>query len=87
MSRAVGTKGILRFETNGIVATLLGARGPRIFVPGLRDLAGYRAMTIDFLKAIEQNRPPRYDMRLARRDLQLVEAAYDSVAVSKPLAL
>jgi predicted dehydrogenase len=78
MSRMVGSAGILRFETNGLFATLLGAKGPRFFVPGLTDLAGYRAMMADFLAAIEQRRAPKYHLALARRDLALVERAYAS---------
>jgi predicted dehydrogenase len=75
MSRIYGTEGILRFETNGIFGSLSG-RKTRILFPGLRDLAGYRAMTADFIGAIEENRAPKYDLSLARRDLQLVEQAY-----------
>jgi predicted dehydrogenase len=75
MSRVYGTDGVLRFETNGIFASLSG-RKTRIWFPGLRDLAGYRAMAADFVAAIEENRPPKYDLSLARRDLELVEQAY-----------
>ena len=77
MSRVYGTEGILRFETNGIFGSLSGRKN-RILFPGLRDLAGYRAMTADFIGAIEENRSPKYDLSLARRDLQLVEQAYAS---------
>jgi predicted dehydrogenase len=75
MSRVYGTEGIFRFETNGIFGSLSG-RKTRILFPGLRDLAGYRAMTADFIAAIEENRAPKYDLSLARRDLQLIEQAY-----------
>jgi predicted dehydrogenase len=77
MSRAYGTAGVLRFETNGIFVAQTGRRR-RLTFPGLRDLAGYRAMMGDFVAAIEENRPPKYDLALARRDLQLVEQAYTS---------
>ena len=75
MSRVFGTEGVLRFETNGIFAALSGRR-TRLLFPGVRDLAGYRAMAADFMTAIEENRPPKYDLSLARRDLELVEQAY-----------
>jgi predicted dehydrogenase len=78
MSRMVGTAGILRFETNGLFAALFGEKGPRFFAPGFTDLAGYRAMMTDFLAAIEEQRPPRYHLGLARRDLALIEQAYAS---------
>jgi predicted dehydrogenase len=76
-SRIYGTRGSVRFETNGL-AVLLWGRRHRIFVPGLRDLAGYRAMWLDFLPAIADNRAPAYGP-LARRDLRLVEDACSSL--------
>lgn len=79
MSRIYGTGGSMRFETNGIFAVLAGRR-TRLFLPGLADLAGYRAMMTDFLAAIEQGRPPLYNLSLARRDLRLIEEAYASIA-------
>jgi predicted dehydrogenase len=79
VSRIYGTAGTLRFETNGLAAVLTGRR-TRAYVPGLADLAGYRAMFEDFLRAIEQNTPPRYNLPLARRDLGLIEDAYKSAA-------
>lgn len=77
MSRIYGTGGVLRFETNGIFVAQGGAR-KRLAFPGLADLAGYRAMWKDFAAAIEENRSPKYDVGLARRDLTLVEQAYAS---------
>jgi predicted dehydrogenase len=77
MSRVFGTRGSLRFETNGLFALLTGGR-TRLFLPGLGDLAGYRAMMTDFVAAIEQGRTPAYNLTLARRDLQLIEEAYAS---------
>jgi predicted dehydrogenase len=77
-SRAYGTAGVLRFETNGLAAVLAGRR-PRLFIPGLVDLAGYRAMLLDFLAAIAENHPPAYALPVAQRDLRLVEEAYASL--------
>lgn len=82
MSRVYGTSGTLRFETNGILALLTGGR-TRLFLPGLTDLAGYRAMMTDFVAAIEQGRAPAYNLTLARRDLQLIEEAYASTSGSQ----
>jgi predicted dehydrogenase len=81
-SAMYGTDGTLRFESNGIVAIGTGRRR-RIVIRGLTDLAGYRAMMTDFLGAIDGNRPPVYDLSLARRDLALVEHAYASAASSR----
>ena len=83
MSRVFGTAGALRFETNGVFAVLAGRRH-RLFFPGLIDLAGYRAMMTDFIAAIEQNRPPAYNLALARRDLQLIGQAYATIPDSQP---
>ena len=80
-SRIYGTTATLRFESNGLLAVRLGRR-PRIFVPGLGDLTGYRAMWLDFLAAIAENRAPAYGSA-ARRDLRLVEAACASLTRSR----
>lgn len=77
-SRMYGTAGSVRFETNGIVACVTGRRR-RVTLPGLSDLAGYRGMMTDFLATIRSDRPPAYNLALARRDLQLVHEAYWSV--------
>ena len=76
-SRVYGTAATLRFETNGVLAVRVGRR-PRMFLPGLADLTGYRAMWLDFLAAIADNRAPAYGPA-ARRDLRLVEAACSSL--------
>jgi len=78
-SRVYGTAGTLRFETNGVLAVQTGRRA-RLHLPGLVDLAGYRAMHRDFADAIAKNRPAAYDLRLAHRDLRLIEDAYRSAA-------
>ena len=78
VSRVYGTAGTLRFETNGLAALLWGRR-KRVLVPGLMDLTGHRAMWLDFLSAIAENRPPAYHSALAMRDLRLVEDAYASL--------
>jgi predicted dehydrogenase len=80
LSSIYGTAGTVRFETNGLFAWVTGRR-PRLAVRGLRDLAGYRAMMVDFLAAIDGNRPPVYDLPLARRDLRLIEEGYASAAL------
>ena len=77
-SACYGTEGALHFETNGILASQTGRR-TRVFVPGLSDLLGYRAMLADFFEAIRHNRPPAYTIEAARRDLRLVEDAYASL--------
>ena len=80
-SACYGTAGVLRFETNGLLAVQCGRRR-RITVPGVRDLLGYRAMWADFLAAMRENRAPAYSLALAERDLRLVERAYSSLGSS-----
>jgi predicted dehydrogenase len=75
MSHIYGTKGTIRFESNGLFVLALGNRR-RLTFPGVRDLTGSRAMFRDFLTAIRTGAQPEYTTALARRDLELVEAAY-----------
>lgn len=77
-SACYGTAGTLRFETNGLLGVQTGRRR-RVFVPGLVDLLGYRAMLADFFEAIRHNRSPAYTLAAAERDLRLVEDAYASL--------
>jgi predicted dehydrogenase len=75
LSHVYGTRGGLAFESNGLFVAAYGRRG-RLLVPGLRDLSGRRAMLRDFLSALETGREPLMTLARARRDLELVEAAY-----------
>ena len=87
LSRIYGTDGSITFESNGLFALALGKR-LRFRFPGVRDLTGSRAMFRDFLGALRANRPPEFTLALARRDLELVEAAYrtaDQPTSSSPL--
>jgi len=72
ISKIYGRKGSITFESNGIVIVIRGER-KRIIFPGLRDIAGYKAMFRDFFSAIEEDRSPRYNLDLAKRDLELIE--------------
>lgn len=75
LSRIYGTEGTIRFESNGLFILASGKQN-RIRFPGVRDLTGTRAMFRDFLGAIRENHAPEFTLALARRDLELVEAAY-----------
>jgi predicted dehydrogenase len=75
LSHIYGTDGTIRFESNGLLVLALGRRR-RLAFPGVRDLTGSRAMFRDFLTAMRTDREPEYTTALARRDLELVEAAY-----------
>ena len=77
LSRVYGREGSIAFESNGLFVATWG-RVRRLAFPGLRDISGRRAMWADFVPALQENREPQYDMRHARRDLELVEAVYAS---------
>lgn len=81
LSALYGTHGAATFETNGL---FLGVRGRRrrIRMPDPRDLLGYRAMFDDFFQALRAGTEPRFDLSRARRDLELVEEVYRSMARS-----
>jgi UDP-N-acetylglucosamine 3-dehydrogenase len=77
LSRIYGTRGSVTFESNGLFA-LVRTRGVRLALADLRDIAGYRAMFADFIGCLRDNREPEMTLAHARRDLALVEAAYQS---------
>ena len=79
ISRVYGTLGSITFESNGLFVLVHGRRN-RLVIPPPRDIAGYRAMFADFIACLRDGREPRMTLDLARRDLELVEAAYQSLA-------
>ncbi|HEU5049075.1 MAG TPA: Gfo/Idh/MocA family oxidoreductase [Gemmatimonadales bacterium] len=81
LSRIYGTEGSIAFESNGLFLAVFGKR-PRIIFPGFRDISGYRAMFADYLACIRSGREPHMTLARARRDLELVEAAYRSIPFS-----
>lgn len=78
LSAIYGTRGTITFETNGIFLSVRGRR-LRVRVPGLRDVAGYAGMWADFIPALRANREPRFELDIARRDLELTAAIYASL--------
>jgi UDP-N-acetylglucosamine 3-dehydrogenase len=75
LSAVYGSEGTVTFESNGVFLRVRGRR-KSFSVPLLTDLPGYRGMWRDFVPALRENREPRFTFDLARRDLELVEAAY-----------
>lgn len=80
LSKIYGRKGTITFETNGLWVLAHGTK-TRPYLPGVRDLAGYRAMLTDFVGAWKQDREPELTFARARRDLELIEQAYASAAL------
>ncbi len=82
MSKLYGRKGVITFESNGAVILVRGQGLPRIIVPGLRDIRGYRAMYRDFLAAIENGRAPEMSLERAMEDQRLMDQVYARQAES-----
>jgi predicted dehydrogenase len=72
ISRIYGTRGSAAFESNGLF--LATSRRPWPRLPGLRDLAGYRAMFDDFFRALRTGHAPAFTLERARRDLVLLDS-------------
>lgn len=80
LSRVYGSAGSIAFESNGLFVLVRGRRH-RLLFPGWSDIAGRRAMFRDLVSAVRENRPPEFTLARARRDLDLVEAAYRSAGL------
>ena len=78
ISTLYGRGGSVWFESNGIFVVARGSR-TRLFLPGIRDLAGYRAMWTDFLDALHSGREPAMTLDLAARDVRMVRDIYRSL--------
>jgi len=80
LSRLQGTQGDVIFESNGL---FVSAPGDRLILPGFRDLAGYRAMFQDLLAALQHDRPPRFTLARARRDIELLQDAVTTATAAE----
>lgn len=78
LSRIYGRKGVITFESNGILILVNGVRRKLMF-PGLSDIAGYKGMFRDFLQVLQTGEEPAMNLAVAQKDLQLIEAIYQSV--------
>ena len=78
ISRIYGSRGSIAFESNGIFVLIRG-RHSCLVIPTLRDIGGYHAMFADFISCLYRGHQPRMTLAQARRDLELVEAAYRSL--------
>lgn len=80
-SRIRGDEGSVVFETNGLYSYLWCRQRRRLYIPGLRDLMGTRAMMRDFLASIERpDHQPVSNLHRAARDLEIVFAAYQAAS-------
>ncbi len=78
MSKVCGTDGNIHFEGNGLFAVVLGKR-KRLRFPGFLDLMGYRGMLKHFVDCVREGRLPEMSLEVARRDMEVIAAAYRSL--------
>jgi predicted dehydrogenase len=79
LSKLYGREGVISFESNGTFILVRGRRGPRLYVPGFRDIRGYRAMYRDFVRAIRTGSTPEMSLERAIDDQRLMDQVYASV--------
>jgi predicted dehydrogenase len=77
-SKIYGTGGNIVFESNGLWVLVLGRR-KRFRIPGILDIMGYRGMLKAFLTCVREAREPAMSLAVARRDMEVVFAAYRSL--------
>jgi predicted dehydrogenase len=79
MSKIMGRKGSIAFESNGLFVFVHGQR-TALNVPGLlRDIRGYRAMYRDFAESITAGRPPEMSLERAMEDHALMDRIYADI--------
>jgi predicted dehydrogenase len=76
LSKIFGRRGIISFESNGAAIFVRGRGLPRVIVPGFADIRGYRAMYLDFARAIRENRQPEMSLERAMDDQRLMDLIY-----------
>lgn len=80
ISKIMGRKGAITFESNGLFVFVHGGWRPRLYIPGLlRDIRGYKAMYRDFATCIRQGRTPEMSLERALADQTLMDRIYAGV--------
>ena len=80
LSKLYGRKGIITFESNGVIVFARGNGLPRVIFPGFRDIRGYQAMYRDFRNAIAGGAVPEMSLERAIEDQKLMDMIYASLA-------
>ena len=70
---------MITFESNGAFVLVRGGGWPRVIVPGVRDVRGYRAMYRDFVGSIREGRAPQMSLDRAMDDQRLMDRIYASL--------
>jgi len=82
LSKLFGREGIITFESNGAFILVRGRTGPRLVLPGYRDIRGYKAMYRDFVGAVRDGRAPEMSLERAIEDQRLMERIYETAAAA-----
>jgi predicted dehydrogenase len=86
LSKLLGRRGIITFESNGLFVVVRGGGFPRLLFPGFRDIRGYQAMYRDFHRSIREGRSPAMSLELAMEDQRLMDRIYASLRGTGPVA-
>jgi len=76
LSKLMGRRGVITFESNGVVLLARGGGLPRLIFPGFRDIRGYQAMYRDFRRAIVTATAPEMSLERAMDDQRLMDQIY-----------
>lgn len=79
LSKIMGRKGVISFESNGLAVLVRGHGMPRFLLPGFRDIRGYQAMYRDFVRCIRAGGQPEMSLERAIEDQRLMDQVYASV--------
>jgi predicted dehydrogenase len=79
LSKLMGRRGIISFESNGVVMLVRGKGMPRVILPGFKDIRGYRAMYADFAASIRAGRQPEMSLERALEDQRLMDQVYATI--------
>jgi predicted dehydrogenase len=79
LSKLMGRKGVITFESNGVVMLVRGQGLPRLMFPGFRDIRGYQAMYRDFRRSIQNGGTPEMSLERAMDDQRLMDQIYASL--------
>jgi predicted dehydrogenase len=79
LSSLYGRQGVITFESNGGFVLARGKGMPRLIFPGFGDIRGYKAMYLDFFRAIREGTGPEMSLERAIEDHILMDQIYACV--------
>ncbi|MEM6317283.1 MAG: Gfo/Idh/MocA family oxidoreductase [Bacteroidota bacterium] len=82
ISKIFGKEGSITFETNGLFMLIRGKKTYLRF-PNITNITGQQLMFNDFMNALQTGKSPAFHWKMAKRDLKIIEAIYESTASYK----